>query len=412
MNMNKNTFNKLTGLLITSVLLAACQNQTATTPTTPAQGAGRNRRATAEAAATAGTPLPAQAAAAAATPLPARVVVANTTVTVDGVLALGGPLISMSFSGSGKVAAVHISAGQSVKKGELLAELDGTALNTALQQAQEQLVLKQAQINGSLAPSAKTDLDTAKASLASAYAAYAELKKGPAANDVEQALRSWNQAKNSLYSSQLNRDSLCVKDKTGGKCQQAEYGVKSAEINERAAYQKYVDAQAPTAQSELTQSWSGVLQAQASLAKLQNNVSDEDKKVYDLQLASAQKAVERAQRNLAKTKLISPCDCKVQEVSLSVGGAGGTVALLDVAQLQFQTTNLNERDVVSLQDGQAAMIRLKAFDKVFTGKVGSVLPVSSGQLSGVALYTAIVTIDPADAELLPGMTGQAEIALQ
>jgi len=340
------------------------------------------------------------------------VVEASTTVTVDGVLALGGPLISMSFESSGRVAMIHISPGQAVKKGEVLAELDGTALNTALQQAQEQLVLKQAQINSSLAPSAKTDLDTAKASLASAYAAYAELKKGPAANDIEQALRTWNQAKNSLYSSQLSRDSLCAKDKLGGKCQQAEYGVKSAEISERSAYQKYLDAQAPTTQDKLTQSWSSVLQAQASLAKLQNNVSAEDKQVYDLQLASAQRAVERAQRNLAKTKLISPCDCKVQEMSLSLGGEGGTVTLLDVAQLQFHTTNLNERDVVSLQDGQTAAIRLKAFGQVFTGKVGSVLPVSSGSLSGVALYTAIVTIDPGGAELLPGMTGQAEIALK
>ncbi len=408
MNMKRSTFNTLAGLLVVTMLSAACQDQTAT-PEATTQGAGRARRATAAAAAGV---TPEAATAAQATPLPARVVVANTTVTVDGVLTLGGPLISMSFSGSGKVTAVHISPGQSVKKGEVLAELDGTVLNTALQQTQEQLVLKQAQIEGNLAPSAKTDLDTAKASLASAYAAYAELKKGPAANDVEQALRSWNQAKNSLYSSQLNRDSLCVKDSTGGKCQQAEYGVKSAEINERAAYQKYVDAQAPTTQDKLTQSWSGVLQAQASLAKLQNNVSDEDKQVYDLQLASAQKTVARAQRNLAKTKLTSPCDCKVQEVSLSVGGAGGNVTLLDVSQLQFHTTNLNERDVVNLQDGQAVTIRLKAFDKAFTGKVGNVLPVSSGQLSGVALYTAIVTMDLADAELLPGMTGQAEIALQ
>ena len=68
--------------------------------------------------------------------------------------------------------------------------------------------------------------------------------------------------------------------------------------------------------------------------------------------------------------------------------------------------------MVNLQDGQAATIRLKAFDKVFTGKVGSVLPVSSGAVSGVALYTAIVKLDPTDVELLPGMTGQAEIAIQ
>jgi HlyD family secretion protein len=339
------------------------------------------------------------------------VVAASTTLTVDGVLALGGPLITMSFSGNGKVAAVTVSPGQAVKKGAVLAELDTTSLSNALQQAQEQLVLRQAQINSSLAPSAKTELDTARASLASAYAAYALAKKGPDANTVEQALRSWNQAKNSLYSSQLNRDATCATDKESGKCKQAELGVKSSEINERSAYQKYLDSQAPTTQDKLTQSWSGVLQAQASLAKLQNNVSDEDKRVYDLQLASAQKAVARAQRNLTKAKLISPCNCKVQVVTMSAGGGGGNITLLDVAQVQFHTTNLNERDVVNLQHGQAVTLRLKAFGQTFAGKVGHVLPLSSGSLSGVALYTVIVTLDATDAELLPGMTGQAEITL-
>ncbi|NJM42368.1 MAG: biotin/lipoyl-binding protein [Anaerolineae bacterium] len=413
MNKKRNKLNTLAGLLVAVVVLAACQDQTqpTTTTTDPAQNTGRGRRATpvagGEAAPAAGAAAPAQ-----PTALPTRVVVANTTLTVDGVLALGGPLMTMSFSGNGKVAAVNVSPGQAVKKGDVLAELDSTSLGNALQLAQEQLVLKQAQINSSLAPSAKTELDTARASLASAYAAYAEAKKGPDANTVEQALRSWNQAKNSLYSSQLNRDATCATDKESGKCKQAELGVQSAEINERSAYQKYVDSQAPTTPGTLTQSWSGVLQAQASLAKLQYNVSAEDKQVYDLQLASAQKAVERAQRNLAQAKLTSPCDCKVQEVTMSAGGAGGNITLLDVAQVQFHTTNLNERDVVNLQQGQAVMLRLKAFGQTFVGKVGNVLPVSSGSLSGVALYTAIVTLDPTDAELLPGMTGQAEITLK
>ena len=222
---NPNTALKLLGAFVAALLLAACQEQ-ATPEATTQQGAGRARRATAAAA---GGTTPEAAPAAQPTALPARVVVANATLSVDGVMALGGPLVAVAFEGNSKVMAVNVSLGQRVQKGEVLAEMDGTALNTALQQAQEQLVLKQAQINGSLAPSAKTELDTAKASLASAYAGYAELKKGPAANDVEQALRSWNQAKNSLYSSQLNRDTACAKDKLGGKCQQAEYGVKGAE---------------------------------------------------------------------------------------------------------------------------------------------------------------------------------------
>jgi hypothetical protein len=59
-------------------------------------------------------------------------------------------------------------------------------------------------------------------------------------------------------------------------------------------------------------------------------------------------------------------------------------------------------------------IRLKAFTQTFTGKVGTILPLSSGTLSSVALFTANINIDPTPANvvLLPGMTGQAEINLK
>lgn len=389
----------IAGLLMIGISTAACQANTAT-----------------QAGALSGVPSGATQAgaapAAAPTALPTRVVSTSKTVAVDGALALATPLISASFDSSGYVTAVNVKPGQAVKKGDVLAELDGAELKLALEKAQESLALKQAQINNSLTPATASEIASAKAALSAASAAYSELKAGASSHDVEQALRSWNQAKNALYTSQLSRDETCRKKEAT--CEQANLAVQSAELRERSAYQSYLDAQQPATDQELAQSRSAVLQAQANLAGVQSGATEAQKKAYDLQLKQAQISVDRAQRNLADARLLSPCDCVVQEVGLAAGApsAGGSITLLDTSTVQFQTSNLTEQDVVKLKAGQAATIRLKAFTQTLSGKIKAVLPLSSGAQGTVSLYTALIDIDPSENQLLPGMTGQAEISLE
>ena len=402
---------KWVGLTAVVIVLAACQNDT---PTTPSGGQ----------AATTGTETGQRGNTAAA--LPTRVVAASTNIAVDGALALGRPLISASFGSSGNIAAIHVVLGQAVKQGEVLAELDGIALNQALALAQEKLALQQAQIDNSDIPASAADIASTRASLASAQAAYDELKKGASPHDVEQALLNWNQAKNSLYSTQLNRDGVCglapgkstMEDfqralASNQECKHADMNVQASELRVATALQQYQVAQLPPTEAALAQSYASIAQARANLATLQKGVSADKKKVYELQIQQAQIAVERAERDLSQAKLISPCTCVVQAVGLSVGGnTEGTITLLDTSLVKFQTTNLNERDVVNLKTGQAVTIRLKAFEQTFSGIVKTILPISTGTDNGVALYTVIIDVDPADVTLLPGMTGQAEIQLQ
>ncbi len=397
----------LAGVMSIALLLAACQDNT--TGTNAATG-------------TTGQSRPNAAANATAAPLPTRVVTAETSITVDGGLTLASPLVTVGFEGSGKVTAIYVVLGQTVKKGDVLAEIDGTTLTDVLQKARESLVLKQAQVDSSLAPSSPSSVASAQAALASAYATYNVAKQGNTAATIDQALIAWNQAKNSLYSSQLNRDQSCGFTAStpqnerinngSAKCKTAELGVKNAEISAQAAEQKYLDEQKSPTQNDLAKSWANVLQAQASLASAQGKVSDAQKKVYELQLADTQLNVARAERDLAQAKLLSPCACTVQSIDLTLGtGAGNGVTLLDTTQLQFHTSNLSEQDMVKLSAGQPVSIRLKAFDKVFAGKVNAVLPISSGTQGTLALYTAIIDLDQPNTPLLPGMTGQAEIHL-
>lgn len=357
--------------------------------------------------------------AARATVVPAGAAGTVASVSATGALALANPPIAAAFEASGKVTSVKVLVGQSVKKGDLLAELDRTDLETALRQAQDALTVKQASTAASLEPATESDISVAKSSVSTAWAAYADLADGSSAADIANALRSWNQAKNSLYSSQLGRDSAC--HVTNGAtpssdaqkepaCKSAQYGVQTSEMRERSSYQAYLDIQKPATSDALSKAWSSVAQAQSSLAALVSGPTTETIKVNDLQLEQARISVARAERDLAKARLLAPCDCVVTAVTLTPGAnANGNVTLIAPTALVFRATNISERDVIAIQAGQSVTLRLKAFDQAFTGKVSAVLPLSSGLQTTTALYTVLIDLDATSTALLPGMTGQADI---
>ena len=370
-----------------------------------------------------GTPNPNQPSPA---PLPTRAVAPRTTVSANGSLALATPALQLSFDVTARVTKVNVAAGQAVKQGDVLAEVDDSALKDALQQAKDQLTLSEAQTAQGQAPPKQTAIDVDKASLTSAQARYNELKRGSTQIEIEQAMRNWNEAKNSLYQSQLSRDGECgwtastpVDQKASlntPDCKAAQYNVISSELSERMSHQKYLDAQKPPTKERIAQAWADVVSARASLAKTQAGTTAEQKQVTDVQLDQVRLTVKRAERNLAQAKLISPCNCIVQEVSVVPDAAAspGTTAvtLLKLDDIRFRTTNLTERDVSGIKPGNAATLRLRAFTEPFTGTVRAVLPLSTGTQGGNALFTVVVALDPSGKTLLPGMSGQAEIRIE
>lgn len=358
-------------------------------------------------------------------PLPTRAVVPRTTIVAEGALALATPPLQLSFDVSARVIAVNVAPGQRVKAGEVLAEVDDSQLKTALQQAQEQLALAEAQARQSQAPASRSDLDNARAALNAALARYEELKRGPSATEIEQALRNWNQTRNQLYAAQIARDVECgwsaaqpesEKITTNDPdCKYAQHNVASAEQNERAAYLRYLNAQQPPTQARLAQAHADVVAARANLAKLEAGVTEAQQRVLALQLEQSRVAVARAERNLSKARLVSPCDCAVQSVSIAPGAiaAPGTTAitLLQLDAIRLRTTNLTERDIADVQVGAPALVRLRAVRAPLAGRVRAILPQSSGVLGADALFTVIVELDPTNEILLPGMTGQVEITV-
>ena len=382
-----------------TLAMAACSSQTATTtPTTPTTF---TRSQTNQAAPT-------------AAPLSARAVVVEKIVTVDGVLTLKTPTLALGFDASGIVNAINVTLGQAVKKGDVLASVDDTTLQDAVADAQAQLDSLRSSIAQQSQPATKEELAAAQAALNSAYTGYNTTKAGSTASELESARVSAETAKTQYMAAGAGLDLACGSGTATQNCKAQEVSYGNAYESMVAAEARYKALLIPVSKEKLTQAYNSVASTKARLEALKAGVTEAQQKINEAQLSQAQATLDHAKANLMSAKLFSPCDCVVQAVNVAVGMQAGNnaISLVDTTGLQFKTTNLTERDVANIKIGSLVIVRLKAHAGALTGKVNTVLGQSTGAQSGTALFTVLVDLDATDKRLLPGMTGQAEVAIQ
>lgn len=342
-----------------------------------------------------------------------RTIPVRTTISADGMVKTAHPPIALAADVSAKVLTVNVEPGQAVKTGDVLATLDDAVLQDALADAELQLALVEAQIAQARAPARPEDIASARAALAAAQANYALVQQGPTESEIEQARLSWVAAREAYLAAQVDRDVACGTPAGTGipACQAKEASYGNAYESERAAYANYQRLLQPATREQLAQASANVVSARARLQALEAGLSAEQHQVFEAQLNQARSAVQRARDNLREAVVRSPCTCIVQEVNVAVGSVPKGVAftLVQLDALVFETTNLSERDLAAIKIGNRATIRLKAFDRTFSGIVAAILPQSTGAQGGTALFTVLIALDPAEARILPGMTGHAAI---
>ena len=314
-----------------------------------------------------------------------------------------------SFRASGTVAQVLVAEGDVVEEGEPLAVLDTADLEAAVQNAEDALALQEASLAKLKVPAAEEDITAAEAELASAQAALADLLALPDEEAIELARIALEQARNSLWSAQVQRDSL-----PGSPARkQAEAAVANAELAVRIAEIEYERAQKGADATQLAAARSRVAQAQATLAKLKAGPSEEDLHAAKLAVQQAEHQLEQARWSPDEVELRAPFSGTLVSFDLHEGDfvtAGAPVATLaDLSEFVVKTTDLDEWGVARIAVDQPVKLVFTAFeDKTLSGTVTDIASQPTTLPAGDVAYTVTIALDRQDPELRWGMTARVE----
>lgn len=367
----------------------------------------------------------------------------------------------LSLEVAGTVVDVPVSVGDRVRAGDVLVQLDTTALERAVANAELALAIQEANLrdltNGAseadlasaqaAVASAQASLDkvkaganpndiqAARASLAAAQAAYDALVAGPDAEAVAQAQATLNNAEAALRKAQAAYDKVAGRPDVG--MTQQSLDLEQATNNYASAKAAYNQAVAGPSQDQIQQARSSVEQARANLQKLLDSPTATELAAAEAQLAQAQAQLasitegasvdkvtvgqtqveqarlnlQEAQEKLDKASLRAPFDGIVTAIHVAEGeqASGLAVELADTSSLEA-VLNVDEVDVGELAAGQAAVITLETWPgEAIPGTVVSIAPKATAGSSGIASYEVRVQVGPTELPVRIGMTADADL---
>lgn len=337
------------------------------------------------------------------------------TVLADGVVQPAQPALPLAFETGGRLLAVHVRAGDLVQAGDLIATLDNTHAQRQVAEAQLGLRLAELELENLTREASSADVAAAEASVASAQANLNALFAGPTEYDLQSAKLNVDAAKDQLYAAQAQRDAIAGNPHAGGaEVDAAEAGVLSAEVNVQQAILAQERLTEGASQAEVSQARSQLAAAQAALDALLAGASPKDLAAAEINVEQARLALASALRELVNAELMAPISGTVTAVQAApgtlVGGGAPIVALLDMTQLEFHTTNLSERDLAQIFPGQAAVVTLKAYpNDPIEATVGRIGLQAGAAVGDAATFPVILVLSETDLDIRPGMTGRAEI---
>jgi HlyD family secretion protein len=342
------------------------------------------------------------------------------TVTGTGSVAPARELV-LRFEVTAPVAEVLVRAGQAVSEGDILARLDLADLRAALEDAQVAVEAQRVAYEGLVTPARDVDIAAAQASINSAYAAIAAASQGPTSESVEIARLQTEIARNQLWQSQLERDRTMEyapqfrAGQTGAQSAEIQQssGLAQAELQIQISEANYsATANEGPDQSALGAARAQLTQAEVALDRLMDGASEVDREAAAISLRQAELSIEQAQVMLDRGVLVAPFDGVIAQNSLVVGElppqTGAAMLLLDTSGFHVDLT-VDETDVVAVEDGQPASLRLEALgENTLDGNVTrvDVMPTVQGQLVTYGVRVAVTEMDPL---VRAGMTTTATI---
>jgi membrane fusion protein (multidrug efflux system) len=318
---------------------------------------------------------------------------------------------------TGTVKAVLVSDNQSVKAGDLLAEIDTADLEVALAQAKANAAQAEALLVAE-DPSVAMSESSNEAAIASASSDIlaAQAAVSGAASDVQQLTAQLAQATANDKNAQLEKERA---DRlfASGAIATAERDSRTTQAEATRANVDAVKQALASAKDRVAQQQAHITAAKAHLGEISANAprTVETKKATvavrraNLDLAKAQ--LKQAELNLSYARIVAPVSGIVGRKSLSVGdrvAPGQQILALSNVESVWVTANFRETQLRRMRPEQEVEIHVDSIDKELKGKVVSIGGATGSRFSvlppenAAGNYVKVVQRVPVRIEFLPG----------
>ena len=338
------------------------------------------------------------------------------TVTATGALQ-AVTTVQVGSQASGTISALYADFNSTVKKGQVIAQLDPSQAKAQVDQA-------------------RANLEQAKAGLANARAAVVNSRAGvtdaQARNLAAKSTVQNNQAGVSgaeanvavLKAQQDDAMSLLKQQESllkAGVIAQRDYDISVTAYKTAEARYNQAVAQLNQAKiSEQSSSSAGIAQSQATVAQAQAQVQQSQAQVQQAaaQVQQAQAALSLAEVNLSHTTIASPIDGVVVSRDVNVGqtvAASLSAPTLftianDLTQMQV-IANIDQADIGLVEQAKSVRFSVDAFPgKDFDGKIEQ-MRLNPVNVQNVVTYNVVIDVDNPDQKLKPGMTANLTITI-
>jgi multidrug resistance efflux pump len=318
----------------------------------------------------------------------------------------------VGFQTSGDVAEVLVSEGDVIEAGAVLARLDSETAEATYRDAL--LALERAQINldDLLSPPTDSEIEQAQMAITSAQAAASDSSGTATDLQITQAQMKVDQAQES-YDNLVYQRTHNGYTEEGAAQMDAQVG--SASFNLEIARLQLEELQNPDNSASQWSASVRIQQAQNDYDQLMAGASDAQVTAAQLQVRSAEEQVASAERALAKLELIAPVSGTVSALAIDVGDTvapGVTaVSITDLSQLLLNAP-LNELDLDQVREGMDATVTFDALPDVEIPATLQRIAWIGAENSGIVEYDVWLLLNPGEARVLPGMTGEATINVQ
>jgi HlyD family secretion protein len=338
------------------------------------------------------------------------------TVTATGALQ-AVTTVQVGSQASGTISALYADFNSTVKKGQVIAQLDPSTTQAQVEQARANL------------NQARAGLEQARAGLSQSRAgitdAQARALAAKSTSQNQQAGVSSAQANVSVMKAQMDdaRNFLRQQESLAASGVIARREVEVAQTSYKTAEARYQQALAQLNQASLSEqssSSAGIVQSQAQVQQAQAQAQSSQAQIQNAQaqVQQAEAALRLAELNQSHTTITSPIDGVVVSRNVDVGqtvAASLSAPTLftianDLTQMQV-IANIDQADIGLVEQAKGVKFNVDAFpSEEFTGEIQQLRlnPVSA---QNVVTYNVVIDVSNPKQKLKPGMTANLTITI-